>query len=92
MVVLAVATVVMVTLTAVFTQPLTFAAYAPLHLQHPLLVGHWFAIVIGAAFFTAFARRVATEISASSDALSPPAWRWSASSACNIWRGRRRRA
>ena len=69
MVVLAVATVVMVTLTAVFTQPLTFAAYAPLHLQHPLLVGHWFAIVIGAAFFTAFARRVATEISASSDAL-----------------------
>ena len=66
---LAIATVLMVTLTGVFAQPLSFGAGAPMPLQQPLLVGHWFAIVIGAAFFAAFARRVAAEISASSDAL-----------------------
>ncbi|WP_017999108.1 ActS/PrrB/RegB family redox-sensitive histidine kinase [Paracoccus sp. N5] len=65
---LGVATFVMVTLAAVFAQPLTFRP-APLALQYPLLVGHWFAIVIGALFFAAYARLVAAEVSATSDAL-----------------------
>lgn len=66
---LALATVVMVTLIGVLAQPLSFGADAVIALQQPLMVGHWLAIVVGAAFFIAFARRVAAEINASSDAL-----------------------
>ncbi|CAM3251605.1 two-component system, sensor histidine kinase RegB [Paracoccus aminovorans] len=62
------ATFVMVTLAAVFAQPLSFHA-TRLSLQYPLLVGHWFALVIGALFFSSFARLVAAEVSATSDAL-----------------------
>ena len=69
LVALAVATVVMVTLIGVLAQPLSFGADAVVQMQEPLLVGHWLAIVVGAAFFIAFARRVAAEINASSDAL-----------------------
>ena len=69
LVALAVATVVMVTLIGVLAQPLSFGSDAMVQIQQPLLVGHWVAIVVGAAFFIAFARRVAAEINASSDAL-----------------------
>ena len=69
LVALAVATVVMVTVIGVLAQPLTFGSDAMVQIQQPLLVGHWVAIVVGAAFFIAFARRVAAEINASSDAL-----------------------
>ncbi|MBP6677775.1 MAG: ActS/PrrB/RegB family redox-sensitive histidine kinase [Paracoccus sp.] len=69
LVALAVATVVMVTLIGVLAQPLSFGSDAVVQIQQPLLVGHWVAIVVGAAFFIAFARRVAAEINASSDAL-----------------------
>ncbi|WP_199260082.1 ActS/PrrB/RegB family redox-sensitive histidine kinase [Paracoccus binzhouensis] len=65
---LGVATFAMVTLAAIFAQPLTFVP-GRLSLQQPLLVGHWFAIVIGALFFAAYARLVAAEVSATSDAL-----------------------
>lgn len=61
-------TFVMVTLAAVFAQPLIFHP-GELSLQSPLLVGHWFAIVIGALFFSSYARLVAAEVSATSDAL-----------------------
>ncbi|WP_347267065.1 ActS/PrrB/RegB family redox-sensitive histidine kinase [Paracoccus sp. (in: a-proteobacteria)] len=63
------ATLLMLTLAALFAQPLTFAPDPPLRLGQPLLVGHWFAIVIGALFFAGFARLVAAEITATSDAL-----------------------
>lgn len=69
LVMLAITTVVMVTLTGILAQPLSFRPDPPIRLQQPLLVGHWFAIVIGAAFFAAFARRVAAELNASSEAL-----------------------
>lgn len=65
---LGLATCAMVTLAAAFAQPLTFHATG-LSLQRPLLVGHWFAIVIGALFFSVYARLVAAEVSATSDAL-----------------------
>ncbi len=63
------ATFLMVTLAAVFAQPLTFGAGGLFTLREPLLVGHWFAIVIGAVFFSGYARLVAAEVSATSDAL-----------------------
>ena len=66
---LAAATLAMVTLAALFAQPLHFDPAAPVPLRQPLLVGHWFAIVIGAGFFAAYARLVAAEVSASEDAL-----------------------
>jgi two-component system sensor histidine kinase RegB len=63
------ALLLLVTLIGVLAQPLSFGADAVVQMQEPLLVGHWLAIVVGAAFFIAFARRVAAEINASSDAL-----------------------
>lgn len=66
---LGLATFVMLTLAAVFAQPLTFGPGVLFSLPRPLLVGHWFAIVIGAVFFAAYARLVAAEVSASEDAL-----------------------
>ena len=66
---LGVATFLMVTLAALCAQPLTFGPDGLIALRQPLLVGHWFAIVVGAVFFAGFARLVAAEINATSDAL-----------------------
>ncbi|WP_010391994.1 ActS/PrrB/RegB family redox-sensitive histidine kinase [Paracoccus sp. TRP] len=66
---LGIATFLMVTLAAIFAQPLTFGPQGLVALREPLLVGHWFAIVIGAVFFSAYARLVAGEVNATSDAL-----------------------
>lgn len=62
-------TFLMITLAAVFAQPLVFTADPHVTLGQPLLVGHWFAIVIGAVFFSGFARLVTAEIGATSDAF-----------------------
>lgn len=66
---LGVATLVMVSMSAFFARPLTFSAGRVATLNEPLLVGTWLAIVIGALFFAFYARTVAAEISATSDAL-----------------------
>ncbi|KGJ05676.1 histidine kinase [Paracoccus halophilus] len=62
-------TFVMVTLAGLLAQPLSFKAGGVIQLSEPLLLGHWLAIVIGALFFGAFARRVAAEINATTEAL-----------------------
>lgn len=63
------ATLVMVSMAAFFARPLTFSQGTMATLDQPLLVGTWLAIVIGALFFALYARTVAAEISATSDAL-----------------------
>jgi len=63
------ATFLMVTLSAICAQPLTFGPEGLVALREPLLVGHWFAIVIGAVFFAGYARLVAAQVNATSDAL-----------------------
>ncbi|MTH33341.1 ActS/PrrB/RegB family redox-sensitive histidine kinase [Paracoccus limosus] len=63
------ATLIMVSMAAFFGRPLTFSAGRVMTLNEPLLVGTWFAIVIGALFFALYARTVTAEIAASSDAL-----------------------
>nr|WP_317616410.1 hypothetical protein [Paracoccus mutanolyticus] len=62
-------TFVMVSMAAFFARPLTFSDGPVATLNEPLLVGTWFAIIIGALFFAYYARTVAAEISAGSDAL-----------------------
>lgn len=62
-------TLVLVTLTALFAQPLDFGPGGLIRLYHPLLAGQWLAIVIGAVFFAIFARRVAAELTATNEAL-----------------------
>lgn len=62
-------TLIMLTLSAVFSQPLTFGPDGLVRLNQPLLAGHWLAIVIGAVFFAIFARRVAAELTATTEAL-----------------------
>ncbi|SIQ14127.1 ActS/PrrB/RegB family redox-sensitive histidine kinase [Paracoccus thiocyanatus] len=69
MLALGAATFLMVTLSAICPQPLTFGSGGLVTLREPLLVGHWFAIVIGAVFFAGYARLVAAQVSATSDAL-----------------------
>lgn len=66
---LAVATFIMVTMAALIARPLTFTAGHIATLSDPLLVGNWLAIIIGALFFALYARTVAAEVSATSDAL-----------------------
>ncbi len=63
------ATLVMLTLSTVFAQPLTFGHGGLVPLREPLMAGHWLAIVIGAVFFSIFARRVAAELTATTEAL-----------------------
>ncbi|MFC3527578.1 ActS/PrrB/RegB family redox-sensitive histidine kinase [Paracoccus mangrovi] len=66
---LGVGTLIMVTLSALFAQPLVFGTDGVIRLNEPLLAGHWLAIVIGAMFFASFARRVAAELTATTEAL-----------------------
>ncbi|WP_409201330.1 ActS/PrrB/RegB family redox-sensitive histidine kinase [Paracoccus aurantius] len=66
---LGVATLIMVTMAAFFARPLSFTDTPMISLSQPLLVGTWCAIVIGALFFAYYARTVADEIAATSDAL-----------------------
>lgn len=66
---LGLATLIMLTLAALFAQPLTFHQDRALAIERPDLVGHWVAIVIGAVFFSLYARRVTAEITASTDAI-----------------------
>lgn len=69
LVALGLATVIMVSLAAFFAQPLAFTDDGLVALSNPLLVGNWFAIIIGALFFAIYARTVTAEITATSDAL-----------------------
>lgn len=66
---LAAATLIMVSMAAFFARPLSFSAGRVATLNEPLLVGTWFAIVIGALFFALYARTVTAEIAATADAL-----------------------
>ncbi len=69
LVALGLATFIMVSMAAFFARPLTFSEGRIATLNEPLLVGNWFAIIIGALFFALYARTVAAEITATSDAL-----------------------
>ncbi|MFG6079716.1 ActS/PrrB/RegB family redox-sensitive histidine kinase [Paracoccus litorisediminis] len=66
---LGIATFIMVSMTAWFARPMTFSDNGIAVLSDPLLVGSWFAIIIGALFFALYARTVTAEITATSDAL-----------------------
>nr|WP_155095704.1 ActS/PrrB/RegB family redox-sensitive histidine kinase [Paracoccus aestuariivivens] len=66
---LGIATFIMVSMAAYFARPLTFSDDGVATLNDPLLVGSWFAIIIGALFFALYARTVTAEITATSDAL-----------------------
>ncbi|SMO72042.1 ActS/PrrB/RegB family redox-sensitive histidine kinase [Paracoccus laeviglucosivorans] len=63
------ATFIMVTLAAFMARPLTFSEGRIATLNEPLIVGTWLAIIIAALFFAFYARTVAAEIIATSDAL-----------------------
>lgn len=66
---LGLATFIMVSMAAFFARPLSFSDRGLVVLGDPLLVGSWFAIIIGALFFAFYARTVTAEIAATSDAL-----------------------
>ena len=66
---LGVATFIMVTLAALLAHPLHFAEGSFGARHDTLLFGNWLAIIIGALFFALYARTVASELNATSDAL-----------------------
>ncbi len=63
------ATMVMISLVAVLAVPLHDAHGDQLKLAPILTLGHWFALVIGVAFFAGYAHRVTAEVAATSNAL-----------------------
>lgn len=69
LVALGAATLTMVSMAAFFARPLTFSEGRIATLDDPLIVGTWLAIMIAALFFAFYARTVAAEITATSDAL-----------------------
>lgn len=69
LVALGMATFIMVTMAAFFARPLTFSEGPIATLNDPFVVGTWIAIIIAALFFAFYARTVAAEITATSDAL-----------------------
>ncbi|SES77378.1 ActS/PrrB/RegB family redox-sensitive histidine kinase [Paracoccus homiensis] len=66
---LGLATVALITLSAVVALPLHEPDGTPLRLDPLLALGHWFALVIGVFFFAYYAHRVTAELSATSNAL-----------------------
>lgn len=62
-------TVVMISLTSWQAIPLRDLTGAELRMPHLLALGHWVAVVIGVVFFAGYAHRVATEFTATTDAL-----------------------
>lgn len=66
---LGLATVILMSLAAIFGLPLRDHGGATLAIPPLLSLGHWLAIVIGVAFFAAYAHRVTAEMSATENAL-----------------------
>ncbi|MDO5648338.1 ActS/PrrB/RegB family redox-sensitive histidine kinase [Paracoccus sp. (in: a-proteobacteria)] len=66
---LGVATVALMTLAAVFAQPLIAPDGSVLQMDPLLMLGHWAALVIGVAFFATYAHRVTAELQATNSAL-----------------------
>lgn len=69
-VVLGLATMTMVTVIGLFAWPLRDSRGQIVDMPVLLLSGHWFAIIIGVAFFAAYAHKVAGELRARSNALA----------------------
>ncbi len=66
---LGLATVVLITLTAMLAVPLHDAQGQPLKLAPMLTLAHWLALIIGVAFFGGYTHRVALELDQTSNAL-----------------------
>lgn len=62
-------TVAIISLTSWQAIPLRDIAGNELRMPHLLALGHWAAVVIGVVFFSIYAHRVASEFSATADAL-----------------------
>lgn len=69
MIALGLASVVMVTIAGMVAEPLSFETGGRLALDEPYQFGHWVAIVIGVIFLSAYAHRVSSELSMTSNAL-----------------------
>lgn len=69
-IILGVLTVVLISLMGWLAMPLATASGVVLELPPLLRLGHWLALVIGVVFFAGYAGRVATELAATSSALS----------------------
>ncbi|RMC34699.1 ActS/PrrB/RegB family redox-sensitive histidine kinase [Paracoccus alkanivorans] len=66
---LGVATVALITLSALLAIPVHYPDGTAMRLDPLLDIGHWLALVIGVFFFSGYAHRVTAELSATSNAL-----------------------
>lgn len=66
---LGLATIILISLASILAMPLHDAAGNELRMAPVLTLGHWVALIIGVVFFASYARRVTSELKATSTAL-----------------------
>lgn len=66
---LGVATVALITLSAIWSVPVRYPSGEMVTFDPLLKIGHWFALFVGVFFFSSYAHRVTAELSATSNAL-----------------------